>query len=62
MLNKITKEEFQNFKFKNGFNTGDIMILYKPKPENMKVGDTMVFSTSTRPDPIIHRIVKINYE
>lgn len=55
----ITKEEFENFKFKNGFNTGDIMILYGTKPEKIKVGDTMVFTTSTRPDPIIHRVIKV---
>ena len=54
----ITKNEFESFMFKRGFNTGDIMLLYKPKPENIKVGDTIVFTTSSRPDPIIHRVIK----
>lgn len=55
----IKKEEFQDFSFKNGFNTGDIMVLYGTKPENVKVGDVIVFSTSARPDPIIHRVIKV---
>jgi len=55
----ITKEEFKDFRFKGGFNTGDIMILFGTKAENVKVGDTIVFTTSARPDPIIHRVVKI---
>lgn len=55
--NAITKEQFQDSRFKNGFNRGDIMILYRAG--NLKIGDTIVFQTS-RPEPIIHRVVKIN--
>ncbi len=55
----ITKDEFQGFSFRNGFNTGDIMVLYGEDPTKIKLGDIIVFSTSTRPDPIIHRVVKI---
>lgn len=55
----ITKEEFEGFRFKNGFNTGDIMVLFGKAPEKIKVGDVIVFSTSARPDPIIHRVVNI---
>ena len=54
----IDKEMFQDFKYKNGFNTGDIMVLYGTKPKNLKIGDTLVFKSS-RPDPIIHRIINI---
>lgn len=53
----ITKEQFLGFEFKNGFNKGDIMILYGKKPEDIKIGEVIVFK-SKRPDPIIHRVVK----
>lgn len=52
----ITREEFQEFRFKNGFNRGDIMLLYGTKPDNIKVGDTIVFNAA-RPDPVIHRVI-----
>lgn len=55
---KISEEQFLEFKYKNGFNTGDIMILYGTKPKNIKIGDVIVFN-SNRPDPIIHRVVQI---
>lgn len=55
----ITKEDFKNFKFSNGFNKGDIMILSGAKPENIKVGEVIVFRSSQTQltDPIIHRVV-----
>jgi len=53
----ITLNEFKDFKFKNGFNKGDIMVLAKPK--NIEVGDTIVFSVQGRSDPIIHRVIEI---
>ena len=54
----ITKEDFREFSYKNGFNKGDIMILKGVKPEKIKVGDILVFK-SIRPDPIIHRVVNV---
>lgn len=54
----ITKSEFKKFRWgKNGFNTGDIMVLISAK--NIKLGDTIVFQSNSRPEPIIHRVVKI---
>ncbi|MDP7116290.1 MAG: signal peptidase I [Candidatus Woesearchaeota archaeon] len=53
---QITESDFKSYRFKNGFNTGDIMILTSGK--QIGVGDVVVFWTS-RPDPIIHRVVKI---
>ena len=53
----ITKEEFLTFQSKNGFNKGDIMILHGKEASKIEVGDILVFKSS-RPDPIIHRIVK----
>ncbi len=54
--NNITEADFQEFPFKNGFNTGDIMILRSS--DEVSVGDVIVFQ-SNRPDPIIHRVIRI---
>jgi signal peptidase I len=53
---EITKEQFAEFKLRNGFNKGDIIVLTKSTPENTFVGDIIVFRTG-KPDPIIHRVV-----
>lgn len=55
----ITKSEFEEFEFKNGFNTGDIMIIHGY--DTKKVGDILVF-WSDQNYPIIHRIVGISTE
>jgi len=55
----ITKDEFTKFIFKNGFNTGDIIILLGTKVDSIEIGDVIVFQ-STKPFPIIHRVVEIN--
>jgi|SRR3989344_8257444 len=55
--NKITKEQFINFPFKNGINQGDIMIL--KSGNNLQVGDVIVFNGGST-NPIIHRLVKTN--
>ncbi|MFC1691857.1 signal peptidase I [Nanoarchaeota archaeon] len=55
----ITRADFEDFSFKNGFNTGDIMVLIGKDPENLKKGDIIVFR-SLRQDPIIHRIVVVS--
>jgi hypothetical protein len=52
----ITKESFQKFYLKNGFNTGDIIVLLGKKPKDIYVGDVIVFQEN-QPDPIIHRVV-----
>ncbi|MBC8444302.1 signal peptidase I [Candidatus Woesearchaeota archaeon] len=57
----ITKTDFQEFSFKNGFNKGDLMVLMGTKPKNIKTGDVIVFQ-SNRPDPIIHRTIKVWYQ
>jgi signal peptidase I len=54
----ITKEQFSKFKFKNGFNKGDIMIVLGKEPQNINKGDVLIFE-STVDYPVIHRIVKI---
>ncbi len=58
----ITKEDFNKFTLRNGFNKGDIIVLKGKKPANIRVGDVLVFRSSLlypTPDPVIHRIVKI---
>lgn len=52
----ITKEEFLKFRFKDGFNKGDIMLLVGAG--GSEVGDTLVFLSSRRAEPIIHRVIK----
>jgi len=54
----IEKEEFRDFRFRNGFNKGDIMILYRTSPSKVAVGDVIVFMAN-RPDPIIHRVIDV---
>lgn len=54
----ISQEEFKQFPFKNGFNKGDVIILWRAHRDNLEVGDILVFQ-GAKPQPIIHRIVKI---
>ncbi len=53
----FSKENFKQLLFKNGFDKGDLMILYSAK--SVSSGDVIVFMTNERPDPIIHRVVSI---
>lgn len=57
----ITKEEFRDYWFHNGFNKGDIMILEGWGKEKLKKGDVIVFVQASR-EPIIHRLVGIRQE
>lgn len=57
----ITKEQFSSFSYKNGFNTGDLMVLVGKKPEKIRIGEIIVFKAN-RPDPIIHRVIGVRQE
>ncbi len=57
----ITKEEFSRFPFQQGFDKGDVIILWRAHKNNLHLGDVLVFQ-SNRPQPIIHRIVDILQE
>ncbi|MFT4304234.1 MAG: signal peptidase I [Candidatus Woesearchaeota archaeon] len=63
--NGITKEQFNDFSFRRGFNKGDIMFIYGTSPKDLEIGDVIVFRTDYQWDaryslePIIHRIVDI---
>ena len=54
----ITKEEYEEFDLKNGFNKGDILFVVKAKPEKIKVGDVIIFNANQK-NPIIHRIIEV---
>ncbi len=54
--NNITKQEFNSFRFPNGFNRGNIIVIYGSNPKNIDIGDVIVF-TKNQPLPIIHRVV-----
>lgn len=54
----ISKEQFENFPFKNGLNKGDIIITLGPK--KIKTGDIVIFTPNEgalSKYPIIHRII-----
>ncbi|MAE13221.1 signal peptidase I [Candidatus Woesearchaeota archaeon] len=57
-LLSITEKEFRHFPFRNGFNKGDIMILVGKEPEEIRLGDVIVFQ-SGKPYPIIHRVIVV---
>jgi hypothetical protein len=50
----ITKSQFENYPFHQGFNKGDLMIL--KRASSVSVGDVIVFDGGMR-DPIIHRVI-----
>ena len=56
-FNNIKKEDFGKFPLTGGFDKGDIIVLKGKSPENIKIGDVIVF-WSAKQDPIIHRVVK----
>lgn len=53
----ISSRQFRKFSFQNGFNKGDIVIVWGTKPKNLGPGDILIFQGS-KPQPIIHRIIK----
>lgn len=59
VVRSINKENFEDFRFKNGFNKGDIMVLYGSEPKNIKVGDVIVYRSLSNTNPIIHRVIAI---
>ena len=58
---QLTKEEFKNFNFKNGFSKGDILFIIKAKPEKLETGDVIIFNAGSK-NPIIHRLINIKNE
>ncbi|MBU2104777.1 MAG: signal peptidase I [Nanoarchaeota archaeon] len=54
----INELDFQDFRFKNGLNKGDILFVIGTNPEKLKVGDVIIFEANQK-NPVIHRIIKI---
>ncbi|MGM5484283.1 MAG: signal peptidase I [Nanobdellota archaeon] len=52
----ITKEEFRDFPMHNGFSKGDIIVIKGSPPDEVEVGDIIVFR-GNKSYPIIHRVV-----
>ena len=61
MTRYITKDNFEGFTMKSGFNKGDILFVIGIKPEKIKVGDIIIFEADYQ-YPIIHRVMKIENE
>lgn len=57
----LTQKDFLSFPFKKGFNKGDILFITKGTPENIEVGDIIIFDVNYK-NPIIHRVIKITKE
>jgi len=55
----IAKEEFKDYRFKNGFNKGDLIVLKGKDWNKLEIGEVIVYQSSLRVEPIIHRIVRI---
>lgn len=58
----ISKSSFTSYPFKNGFNRGDIIVLRGAPKGKIRQGDVLVFKSSYRPEPIIHRVVGMRDE
>ncbi len=57
----ISAEQFRTFSFQDGFNKGDVIILWRANSRNIDLGDVLIFQAH-RPQPIIHRVVGITEE
>lgn len=53
---RITKENFTNFSYVNGLNVGDMIFVVNKKPEDIKVGDILIFNNKAD-ELIIHRVI-----
>lgn len=57
----IEKTTFEDYIFNKGFNKGDILFIHGTKPEDIKIGDVIIFQSVTK-NPIIHRVIDIKQE
>lgn len=55
----ITKSEFSTYTMRNGFDKGDIIILFGADPEELEPGEIIVY-WGGKEYPIIHRIIAEN--
>lgn len=55
----ISRDDFSNYKLKNGFNKGDLIVLFGVDENKIKEGDIIVYSSEAKSIPIIHRVINI---
>jgi len=55
----ITKNDFENFPFKEGLDIGDFVFIVGIKNDDIKVGDIVVYYVPNLNKYIVHRVVKI---
>ncbi len=55
----ISQEAFFEFPLHNGFDKGDVIVLRGVEPEDVVVGDVLVFAAG-RSHPIIHRVITVD--
>jgi signal peptidase I len=53
----ISAEEIASFPYNNGLNPGDLMLVWKREPEDIRVGDVIVFKKGDY--LVIHRVIQI---
>jgi signal peptidase I len=58
---RISNEMFSKYSFKKGFNKGDILFVTGVKPEELEIGDVIIFAANYK-SPIIHRIIDMKQE
>lgn len=56
--NGFNINDTKNWNFPNGLNLGDVVIVMKAKPSEIKIGNVIVFKKYDN-TPIIHRVVEI---
>ena len=56
----ITKDTVYSWKFNNGMNKGDIIVVNGNKNKDYKIGDVIIFQVPQNSVPIIHRIIAIH--
>jgi len=55
----VSQGQFKSYFFKNGFNKGDVIVLFGTPVKKLKVGDVIVFRAQES-EPIIHRLIGIS--
>ncbi len=58
--NNISRETVSSWKYHNGMNKGDIILVTGNKNKDYHIGDVIVFSVQENNVPIIHRIIAIH--
>ena len=55
----FTEDMFEDYRFHNGFNKGDIIILFGVDAGDIKLGDVIVYNDDKNKYPIIHRVTDV---